>query len=97
MKDGDYNVAINGNDFTVVDIAPVLEPSHLRITLNGHALAVLSVQKIYETADGGGRSMPAYIVQTPRLDEGRLDKQTLIVEYDTGVCKSQGRMQFIPK
>ena len=92
MKNGDYNIEINGNHFSVADIAPELEPSHLRVTINGNNLDILSIQKIYETSASGGVSMPAYIVQTPRINKG--DKQTLIVEYDTGKFKSQGRMQF---
>jgi len=95
-KNGDYNVEINGTNFPVMDIAPDLELRHVTATMNGRSLKNISMQKIFETSSDENPSMPAYILQTERFAESAsiIDKQTLVVEYDTGKFKSQGRTQF---
>jgi len=101
-KSEKYQVEINSNKFDVNDISPELKLEDIFVTMNGHELKKLSLQKIYET--GNGYTMPAYILQVKRYPEEKKDystlgKQTLIVEYDTidekgFIAQSQGRTQF---
>jgi hypothetical protein len=98
-----YQVELNGIHYTGEDICPVLTLDDISVTVNGHELTKLSLQKIYETGADGG-IMPAYILQVKRYPEEQsgfstLGKQTLIVEYNTidengHIAQSQGRTQF---
>lgn len=98
-KKSEYDAEINGRSRTVTDISPELELEDITVTLNGRALKVISLQKVYETTEN--YVMPAYIIQTERPC-GLTGKQTAVVEYDTSkrsaelgyTAQSQGRVQF---
>lgn len=98
-KKSEYEKEINGKSRTVTDICPELVPEDIKVTLNGRELKIISLQKVYETAEG--YVMPAYIVQTER-PRGAVGKQTAVVEYNTAkrsaelgyTAQSQGRVQF---
>ena len=102
IKNKNYEVEINGEKRTVNDISPELEISDIKVTLNGKALKVISLQMVYET--GTDYAMPAYILQTERPNRASevVGKQTVIVEYDNShrkdkvgyLAQSQGRTQF---
>ena len=101
-KKDEYDVIFGKNKFNVTDIAPELETDDITVTINGKSSRVISLQKIYETADDGF-SMPMYIVQVPKpLDCDLTDKQTVILEYDTKDrlekrAASRGFVQFYYK
>lgn len=98
-KKSEYEVGINGQSRSVNDISPELETEDITVTLNGRELKIISLQRVYETAEN--YVMPAYIIQTER-PRGAVGKQTAVVEYDTAersavlgyTAQSQGRMQF---
>lgn len=98
-KKAEYEVEINGQSRSVNDISPDLKPEDITVTLNGRELKILSLQRVYETAEN--YVMPAYIIQTER-PLGAVGKQTAVVEYDTAkrsaelgyTAQSQGRVQF---
>lgn len=101
-KKDEYEVILGKNKFNVTDIAPELETDDITVTINGKSSRVISLQKIYETADDGF-SMPMYIVQVSKpLDCDLTDKQTVILEYDTKDrlekrAASRGFVQFYYK
>lgn len=98
-KKSEYDVDINGRSRMVNDISPELEAEDITVTLNGRELKILSLQRVYETAEN--YVMPAYIIQTER-PSGAVGKQTAVVEYNTAKrsaelgynAQSQGRVQF---
>lgn len=98
-KKSEYEVEINGQSRTVTDISPELELEDITVTLNGRELKIISLQRVYETAEN--YVMPAYIIQTER-PSGAVGKQTAVVEYNTAersaelgyTAQSQGRVQF---
>lgn len=101
IRKKEYEIELNGKKCEVMDICPELAPADISVTLNGAALKVLSLQKVYET--GGDHSMPSYVVQTERPGgSAAIGKQTAVVEYDTAkrceelgyTARSQGRCQF---
>lgn len=100
FRKSEYEIELNGNKRTVNDISPELEIEDISVTLNGVDLKIISLQKVYETAEN--YTMPAYIVQTERPMDETTGKQTAILEYNTDKrknelgysAKSQGRIQF---
>lgn len=98
-KKSEYDVEINGQSRTVNDISPELEAEDITVTLNGRELKIISLQRVYETAEN--YVMPAYILQTER-PSGAVGKQTAVVEYNNEkrsaelgyTAQSQGRVQF---
>jgi hypothetical protein len=102
-------VCISGAARKVVNIAPDLESSDVKVTINDKPAKVLSVQRYYET--GNDYTMPAYIVQVSAAGIDTTDKTTFMLEYDTTLkhngkkvrCSSMGfcmvlfnRMGFSP-
>lgn len=91
----EYTQEINGREYTVIDIAPQLEPKDIKVTVNSKDLQVISLQTFYETCDG--TAMPACILQVekPRYSD---EKQRVTVEYsavsDGNIATSQGRCDF---
>jgi hypothetical protein len=75
-----YQTEINGAKRDVIDIAPELDATDVRVTINGRPATVLSVQRYYETGDK--YTMPAYIVQVSGAGIDTRDKTTFVVEYD---------------
>lgn len=98
-KKSEYDAEINGQKRTVTDICPELEIEDITVTLNSRELKILSLQRVYETAEN--YVMPAYILQTERPRDA-VGKQTAVVEYNTAkrsaelgyTAQSQGRIQF---
>ena len=96
----DTTIAINGNSWKVIRIAPELEPEHLNVTINGSAAKIISMQKYYETAQG--MALPAYIVQVERGEHSTPGKKTVMVEYSSQMeiggksveCNSMGYFEF---
>jgi len=78
-----YQTEINGTQRDVLDIAPELDSTDVRVTINGRPATVLSVQRYYETGDK--YTMPAYIVQVSGAGIDMRDKTTFVVEYDKTV------------
>lgn len=98
-KNEEYDALVGEKDFHVVDIAPELSIEDITVSVNGRKAEVISLQKLYETA-AGGWCMPMYVAQIRKeLYADCLDKQTIILEYDTkdrakGRACSRGFTQF---
>ena len=75
----EYPLALNNVERTVTNIAPDLDVSDIRVTVNGKEAEIVSVQSYYET--GSDSMMPAYLVQISRTDLDRIGKLTFMLEY----------------
>lgn len=75
----EYRLTLNNTERKVTNIAPDLDISDIRVTVNGREAEIVSVQRYYET--GSERMMPAYLVQIDRTDLDRVGKLTVMLEY----------------
>ena len=75
----EYRCSVNNIERQVTDIAPDLEMSDIRVTVNGKEAEIESVQTYYET--GSDSMMPAYLVQIRKADLDRVGKLTFMLEY----------------
>ncbi len=102
FKKEEYSTVVGEQNFHVTDIAPEIAKEDVTVYVNGRKTEVISLQKLYETAEEGW-CMPMYMVQIPRhLYADCLDKQTIVLEYDTkdrgnGRACSRGFTQFYYK
>jgi len=82
-KKEEYNTVVGEREFFVTDIAPELSKEDVTVYINGRETEVISLQKIYETAEHG-YCMPMYMAQiSKQVYADCFDKQTIILEYDT--------------
>ncbi len=63
----------------VTDLAPDLDISDIRVTVNGNETEIVSLQKYYETGNAG--MMPSYLVQVGKSGLYSSGKQTFMLEY----------------
>ena len=88
-----FQVEMNGRSFQIGDLSPDLEANDFRITVNGEAAEIISLQKYYETGRPG-RGLKAYIIQIKKTQSGAFGKQTVTVEYDK-VFESDGQQKRV--
>jgi len=79
-------VHVDGKEFELVDIAPVLKAKDMTIKFNGKEAGIVALQKYYEWTSG--KVMTAYLLQVSRDGLQNMGKQTVTVEY-----QSEGEIQ----
>jgi len=99
---GSYTRDLNGNEFSILNTAPELEPQDVKVKINGKEAEIISLQKYFETGSPAN-GIVAYLAQVKRTKEqGLTGKLTVSLEYEREIeidgkkvlCNSMGYFQF---